>query len=194
MPNQSHHNFAGDYLPTAFFMTDEKRCPDPIAVVATLPEDCGVIFRDYQRPDREQLAIKVARLCKKRGLVFLVAADLKLMKKVGADGLHLPEWALQHHPGVNGLCDNHILTVSAHNVSALHRAQNIGADAALIAPAFETASHRGRTVLGLHRLQRLANHSPLPFYVLGGVTQQSMKRLPPLKKMAGVAGISLFMK
>ena len=182
------------FLPTAFFMTDEKRCPDPLAVVAGLPEDCGVIFRDYQRAGREQLAAKMARLCKKRGLVFLVAGDVALMRKVGADGLHLPDWALNRHPGVLGLRDNQILTVSAHNIRALRRAATLGADAAIIAPAFETTSHKGRPGLGLHRLQRFANTCPLPFYVLGGITADTIKRLPPLKKMAGVAGISLFMK
>jgi thiamine-phosphate pyrophosphorylase len=98
------------------------------------------------------------------------------------------------HPGTAGLADRQILTVSAHGVRALQRALAIGANAALIAPAFETMSHAGSSGLGIHRLQRLAGASPLPFYVLGGITAKTMKRLPPLKKMAGVAGISLYMK
>ncbi len=181
-------------MPAAFFMTDEMRCPDPTEVIETLPEDCGIIFRDYQRQGREELAFRLAELCRKKGLVFLVAGDSVLARKVGADGLHLPEWALTRHPGTAGLADRQILTVSAHGVRALRRALAIGADAALIAPAFETMSHEGRFGLGIHRLQRLAVASPLPFYVLGGITAKTIKRLPPLKKMAGVAGISLFMK
>ena len=181
-------------LPAAFFMTDEKRCPDPAEVIETLPEDCGVIFRDYQHPGREQLAFSLAELCRKKGLIFLVAGDPVLARKAGADGLHLPEWALMRHPGTTGLADRQILTVSAHGVRALRRAVAIGADAALVAPAFETISHKGRSGLGIHRLQRLAAASLLPFYVLGGITAQTIKCLPPLKKMAGIAGISLFMK
>ncbi len=194
MPNTSPYALWRISLPTAFFMTDEKRCPDPTEIIETLPEDCGVIFRDYQHTNREKLAFRLAKLCRKKSLVFLVAGDSVLARKVGADGLHLPEWALTCHPGTIGLADRQILTVSAHGVRALRQALAIGADAVLIAPAFETMSHEGRSGLGIHRLQRLAAASLLPFYVLGGITAKTMKRLPPLKKMAGVAGISLFMK
>jgi len=187
-------NFPDRPLPAAFFMTDEKRCPDPAAVIRVLPERCGVIFRDYRRPGRERLAHELAALCRERNILFLVAGDPGLARKVGADGLHLPEWALTRHPGTLGLGDQQILTASAHGVLALRRARAIGADAVMIAPAFRTESHADRPGLGIHRLQRLTAVSSQPFYILGGVTPAAVKRLPPLKKMAGIAGISFFMK
>jgi len=181
-------------LPAAFFMTDEVRCPDPAAVIRGLPENCGVIFRDYQHPDREMMALRLANLCRKRKIPFLVAGDPGLARKVDADGLHLPEWALNRHPGTLGVSEQQILTASAHGPRALRRAWELGANAVLIAPVFQTKSHTGRAGLGIHRLQRLAAISQLPFYVLGGISSGTIKRLPPLKKIAGIAGISLFMK
>lgn len=181
-------------LPDTFFMTDEKRCPDPLAVVEGLPEGCGVIFRDYQNPERNKLAFSLARVCRKRGLFFLVAEDAALARKTGADGLHLPEWALRRHSGLMGLDKRSLITASAHSPFALKRAVTLGADAVLVGPAFQTESHPGYPGLGIHRLQRLVQRAQLPVYVVGGINERTLGRLAPMDALAGIAGISFFMK
>lgn len=188
------HRRTRNFLPGAFFMTDAKRCPNPAGVIKNLPGDCAVIFRDYKAPNREALALRLAGLCQKKGLTFLVAGDARLAHRVGADGIHIPEWLLPRF-GFAGQVKKHwIITASAHNVGALRRAELSGADAVLLAPVFHTESHPEKAGLGIHRLQRLAAYSSLPFYALGGMNAEKMKRLPPMDNLAGVAGISLFME
>lgn len=175
-------------------MTDAERCPNPAGVIETLPENSAVIFRDYRMPHREALAGRLARLCRTRGVMFLVGGDARLAGRVGADGLHLPEWSLGSAPFSIQTPPKGFVTASAHNIRALARAALLGVDAVLLAPAFHTASHPERRGLGIHRLQRLMAYSTLPVYALGGMTEAKMKHLPPMDRLAGVAGISLFMK
>ena len=190
--NQSRR--ARHFLPSAFFMTDAKRCPNPAVVIKNLSGDCAVIFRDYKDPNREALASRLVGLCQKKGLVFLVAGDARLAQRIGADGIHFPEWLPHRFHFAGRVKQQWLITASAHSVGALRRAALSGVDAVLLAPVFHTESHPEKAGLGIHRLQRLAAYSALPFYALGGMNAEKMKRLPPMDNLAGVAGISLFME
>ena len=188
------HQRAGRTLPSQFFMTEEKRCPDPVKIIKGLPEDCGVIFRDYTSPDRVVRAEHLARLCRSLGLVFMVAADARLAREVGADGVHLPEWALSNRPKIYQEIPSWLITAAVHNITAIDRANRLGVDAVLLAPVYTTQSHPERSALGIHRLQRLAAYANAPVYALGGITHAAIKRLAPVPSISGFAGISLFMK
>ena len=182
------HNQRPLGLPGGFFLTDTERTPDPMAAIARLPRGYGVIFRHYDCPGRPELAGKVARLCRARRLLLVVAGDLALARDVGAKGLHLPEFlALRGRP--HALPAQWLLTVAAHSPKALARAAAIGADAALAGPAFPTASHPGAIALGPHRLARMLQVARIPVYALGGVNETTMRKLPT-QKLAGTAGIS----
>lgn len=100
------------------------------------------------------------RLCRQRGLLLLVAADARLARAIGADGLHLPEslvaapgWQRFKRPGW-------LVTAAAHSGAAIARAFSHGADAVLVSPVFPTASHPGGPALGLLRFARLARAKP----------------------------------
>lgn len=135
----------------------------------------------------------IAGIARDAGLVFLVGADLALAKEVGADGLHLPEWALLRSVSKLDFDDNWLVTASVHNIRALRRAETFSVDALFLSAAFQTKSHPGKTGLGIHRLKRLASQTKLPFYPLGGISKKNLKRIPKMPNMAGVAGISFFM-
>ena len=188
------HRGTGQVLPSQFFMTDEKRCPDPVKIITGLPEDCGVIFRDYTASNRAVRAAQLARLCQSLGLIFLVAGDVRLARSVGADGIHFPEWALSTRPRGGQEKPFWLVTAAVHNITAIDRANQLGVDAMLLAPAFATQSHPERSALGIHRLQRLAACANAPVYALGGLTHAAIKQLAPLPDISGFAGISLFMK
>ena len=87
-----------------------------------------------------------------------------------------------------------IWIASAHNLQALKRAETLGADALLLAPIFPTKSHPHRPALGISGCAKLAAATHLPVYALGGLTHENLKKLPPLKNLAGYAGISIFEK
>jgi thiamine-phosphate pyrophosphorylase len=169
-------------LPALLLLTDEVRLPDPLAAAARLPRGAGVILRHYGAPDRAALAARLAALCRRRGLVLLVAEDWRLAAAVRADGVHLPERTQRRFRVRRGW----LLTAAAHSAPALVRAARLGARAALLSPAFPTSSHPGRPALGPTRFARLAQAAPLPVYALGGVTAARARRL---RAAVGVAAI-----
>ncbi|MFM2128729.1 MAG: hypothetical protein RL477_275, partial [Pseudomonadota bacterium] len=133
---------------------------------------------------------RLARACRQRGLILIVAGDARLARAIGAAGLHLPEWMARR----NGLATRRarapgmILTVACHSAPALRKAQRIGADAALLAPVLPTASHPGAPCLGALRFAALARGARLPVYALGGIDEKGARRIRD-SGAAGIAGI-----
>ena len=54
-------------LPPLILMTDSRRLPDPLAAVDRLAPGSAILLRHYDAPDREALAMKLARACRRRG-------------------------------------------------------------------------------------------------------------------------------
>ena len=179
------------HLPTAFFMTDTARGTAP-GHVAALPPGTAVIFRDYNHPDRTNLAKAYQRACQQHGTMFFVAGDKQLAIDLNADGLHLPEH------GVNDIeaipAGRFIISTSCHSKEAILRAAKAGADLAFLSPIFPTRSHPDAKTIGIEGLADALNISPIPIYALGGINQDSIKHLPDHPMLAGFAGIGCFVK
>lgn len=174
-------------LPPLILITDRHRQGDSAAAAARLPRGAGVLLRDYDDPDRTAVALRLARLCRRRGLLLLIAGDRRLAASVSADGLHLSESASRRTP--NRSYRNTIaLTAAAHGEAALRRAERAGATAALLSPVFATASHPGGRALGPWRFARLVRDAKLPVYALGGIDRRTVRRLAA-SGACGVAAI-----
>lgn len=176
-------------------MTDPVLGGDPLAIAAGLPAGSAIILRHYGAPDRAALARRLARLCRRRRLRLLVADDARLARRVGANGLHLPEfrllggpqrWRLLVRPGW-------LVTAAAHSRPAMVAAARLGCDAVLLSPVFATTSHPGARPLGVRRFARLARGGPAApaVYALGGMTATTVRRLAG-SGAVGIAGISGF--
>ena len=70
----------------------------------------------------------------------------------------------------------------------LRAAASAGADAALLAPVFATASHPDARALGPHRFAALSRQSRLPVYALGGIDRDRAQLLQGTGAV-GIAGI-----
>lgn len=178
------------HLPELILMTDPGRQADPLAAAAALPPGAAVILRHYQDPRRRDLAHDLAALCRRTGVILIVAGDARLARAVGAGGLHLPEWQARQGP-------RHwrawrrpgwLVTAAAHSPAALMNAHRAGATAALLSPVFSSPSHPAnkKPALGPLLFTRLARQSPLPVYALGGIGGRQARRL----KNSGAAGIA----
>ncbi len=176
-------------LPPLVLVTDEKRLPDPAAAAAGLPAGSAVILRHYGDPGRAALASRLAALCRRRRLLFLVAGDAKLAWNAGAGGLHMSEQAARQRPHRRARWRRGLtVTASAHSFAAVIGAARAGADAVLLGPVFATASHPGRPGLGPVRFGLIARQSPVPVYAIGGMTARTARRLIGLGA-AGIAGL-----
>ena len=168
-------------------MTDRKRLPDPDRAIAKLPAGSIVILRDYDHPNRMELAKRLRGICRNAGCWFLVAGDVRLARTVGADGVHMPEYMLWNSPlNLNGFS---LVSAACHNKQALWRAKTIGVDLAIVSPVFLTDSHPGASALGIHRFARLVGGNKMAVAALGGVSKRTASRLRGIK-LAAIAGIS----
>ena len=158
-------------------MTDRHRLPDLCSALDRLPRGSAVIFRDYDATDRQSLAGRLAKQCRSRGLLLIVAGDADLAARVGAAGLHLPAHQARQAGRWRRAPPGWIITTAAHDRAALSAAARIGADAAILSPVFATASHPGQPTLGAHRFAALVRQCTIPVYALGGITPVTGPRL-----------------
>jgi len=159
-------------LPVLWLFTDTRRLPDPRAAAARLPAGiAGVVLRHDEHPLRAAIGRDLARICRQRRLVLVVAGDVRLAAALGA-GVHLRggRW-----PGP--VRRSGVITSSAHDPAEIRRAWRNGASIVFLSPAFPTDSHPGAPAIGAHRWTRIARESPLPAAALGGIDGSSIRRL-----------------
>ncbi len=175
-------------LPPLILMTDSRRLADPAAAIAGLPRGSAVILRHYDDPGREALGRRLLALSRGTGVRLLVAGDARLAARLRADGLHLPEWMARGAAWRRWRRPGWLVTAAAHSQAALWHAARAGADAALLAPVFATASHPEAKPLGALRFAAWCRAAPLPVYALGGITAETAGRLAA-SSAAGIAAI-----
>lgn len=168
-------------LPRLWLVSDPARLPDPRAAARRLPRGAGVLARGAAPAVLDGLAA----ICRRRGLVLLVGGDGRAALRLRA-GLHLPDRAtasglLPFLRARRGGAPWALLSAAMHGMRGLRRAQRVGAELALVSPAFVTASHPGAPGLGPHRWARLAaaaQGATLAAVALGGVAPGTAGRLP----------------
>jgi thiamine-phosphate pyrophosphorylase len=181
-------------LPRLWLFTDDQRLPDPRHAVACLPRGrAGVVLRHDRHPDRAAIGQDLARICRARRLVLVVAGDVRLAAALRA-GVHLRagRWpGPLRRPGM--------ATSSAHSIADLRRADAAGARLVFLSPAFPTASHIGAPGLGPLRWGLAARaaaagaaSTPIELAALGGVDGRSVKRLPArwLRAVGAIGALS----
>ena len=167
-------------------MSDDVRMADPLAALRRLRPGDGVVLRHYGAPEREALARRLAKICRRRGLLLLIAGDARLALRVGADGVHWPQHAVRRRRFSRALPQ----TAAAHDLPALTAARRADIAAVLLSPVFPTASHPGARTLGAVRFAGLARRFPGPVFALGGLDDRRLRRLRGGRSsLAGWAGI-----
>lgn len=171
-------------LPPLWFFTDQTRQPDPLAVARRLPKGlCGIVLRDDHHPDRAVLGRELAKICRDRRHLLVVAGDAKLAFALQA-GLHLRRGRPALGPRAA------LITSSAHNPAELRRARQAGAAAVFLSPLFATGSHPGAPALGVIRWLRLAGRDRATCLALGGIGSAALRRLP--RSLRGIGAIDGF--
>jgi len=176
--NCSRFGMTPKTLPQCYVLSDCARLPDPSDLLTRLPRGACIIVRHTDPSARAQLAVRIVAPAHKLGLKVIIANDLRLALRTGADGVHLSEREARlgrprivfHKPGF--MC-----TAAAHSRLALWRAHRAGANAALLSPVFPTRSHPHARTLGVLRFGILAHLSPIAVIALGGVTHVNAARL-----------------
>jgi thiamine-phosphate pyrophosphorylase len=167
-------------------MTDDERLPDPVPAARALPRGSMIVVRAREPARLERLAGELLRVARTSGLGVVIAGDAELASRVGADGIHLPEMHAGEAVCWRARFPSLLITVSAHSLRALLRAQSLPVDAVFLSPLFATRSHPDRASLTAVRANMIARAARLPLYALGGV---DARNAPLLSGFAGVAAI-----
>ncbi len=168
--------------PPLWLFTDRDRLNDPIDAVRRLPAGlAGVVLR-HATPDRA-LARRLFRVCRARRIAISIADPSPVLPPRLA-GLHL-------RAGAGARRRAAFLTSSAHSQPELRRALAAGACIVFLSPVFPTASHPGRTALGVRRFAIMAGRSRGKAAALGGITARTAPSLPPWCRAAGGIGWGL---
>lgn len=174
----------------SIYMTDHRSGHDVLATLSRLAPGTWVIFRHYEYSARQSLAKQAATICRRRGLVLLVAGDAYLAHCIGASGLHLPAYLL-NRPSALHRYPQQIISAAVHSVAELRRAEALGVDLVLVSPIFPTGSHPGARGIGLFGLRDFCRRSSLPVVALGGINDRN-RRAVAATDAVGIAAISLF--
>lgn len=177
-----NHDAGAPPLPALYFFTDPLRTPDPTAAAKRLPRGSAVVYRHFGADGRLATARKLARMCRTRGLVLLIAADPALARRVGADGVHWPEQRLRAGARFG------LTIASAHSAEAVARATALGVDACVLGPVFPSRSPSAKRALGAFRASQLARAASVPVIALGGVNARTAARLIG-RGFAGLAAV-----
>jgi len=165
-------------LPRLWLFTDDRRLPNPREAVARLPRGrAGVVFRHDGVHGRQALGRDLARICRERRLMLVVAGDVRLARALKA-GVHLRSGRWRGLLRSRGL-----VTSSAHSVVELRRAAGAGVALVFLSPVFPTASHQDARGLGPLRWAAMArrlrgSRTSMRLAALGGVNGQTVRRLP----------------
>lgn len=156
-------------LPRHWLMTDVRMGDGLWRTLERLPRGGGVVFRHYQLDARARktLFARVRRVCRRRGLVLLVAGP-----QLGrGDGMHGPRTR-----GGRSLA-----TRPVHHRRELVAARRAGVDAVFASPVFATRSHPGSRALGPARFGLMVRDAGLPVIALGGMDAQRARALRPMR-------------
>ena len=175
-------------VPRFFVMSDQARLPDPSLVFDHMPKGSAVVLRHTDPAQLAQLAKMILPKARRYGLKVLISNDVRLARRLRADGVHLSEDQCRRgrwRRTIVSCHGNFLITAAQHGAKRFART---AIDAVLLSPAFPTTSHPDAKALGPLQFAKIASHSRYPAIALGGISTTQVRRLR-LSRPYGIAAI-----
>lgn len=134
-----------------------------------------MLYRHFGGADATTNGRRLADCARQRGLFFSVSSDIALARRLGADGIHIPNSLLPHMR--RSSLDDFTITASVHSPSELLRALRFGADAIFVSPIFESHSSSAGKSLNLFGLKTYIQNTNVDIFGLGGIDANNCGRL-----------------
>jgi len=174
------------YLPNLFIFLDQHN--DQIFKNNNI--NIGVVYRNYNDPQRETELIKIAKACKKKRYQLFVSNDIKLALKVKADGIYIPAFN-KTKKFLNLEKKNLTILGSAHNQKEIQEKIAQKCQAIFLSPIFYL--EKSLNFLNTYKFNYLSRSNKANIIALGGITEQNVRKLR-LLHIKGFGGISIFKK
>ena len=174
------------YLPNLFVFLDQY----DYKIFENNNTNVGIVYRNYNNPNRENELIKIAKACKKKRYRLFVSNDIKLTLKVKADGIYIPAFN-KTKKYLNLEKKNIIILGSAHNQKEIQEKISQKCRAVFLSPAFYV--NKSEKYLSIYKFNSLSRSYKINILALGGINQNNIRKLR-LLNIKGLGSISLFKK
>lgn len=132
----------------------------------------AIQFREKDLPLRAQfdLAQKIKKITEKLGVRLLVNDRVDLCLALDAAGVHLPSFGLPLDVARRLLGKKKLIAISCHSLEEVKKAEQDGADFAVLGPIYDTPSKRlYGAPLTLSYFRRAKSETDIPLFAIGGI-------------------------
>lgn len=174
--------------PPLLFFTDPVRTPQPWLTAAALPSGAAVVYRAFGAADARSVAERLRQVTAARSVRLLIGLDADLAEVAEADGVHLPERALDQALALRRRHPRWLVTGAVHSSATLAGAGALSA--AVLSPVFAAGGTSGhRPALGVEAFATAVRAAPVPVYALGGISAANADTLRG-SGACGLAGVA----
>ena len=145
-----------------------------------------IIYRNNLINESTKQLLKFRKKCKRLKISFYVANNLKLTKKIQADGLYISSYNKKNFKNIN-------VIGSAHNSKEIIQKIKQGCSAIIFSRLFKTNYKKKNTFYGIVKFNLIAQKHKINLIPLGGITSLNLLRLN-LVKSFGLASLSAIKK
>jgi len=151
-------------------------------------KETAIIYRNYKNLKNEkELILKIKNICKKKGIKFFIANNIKLAVNLNLDGVYIPSFNKSFSHLNYNLRKNFLLIGSAHNLKEIRIKELQKVRAIFISSLFK----RNKNYLGVNRFKSISKITKKIIIALGGISKENLKKIK-LTKCRFFAGISFF--
>jgi thiamine-phosphate pyrophosphorylase len=129
------------------------------------------------RKDVYETGIRLARLLRNAGAVFILNDHADIAASVEADGVHLGQEDLPLEYARKLLGPEKLIGISTHSPEQAEAAQAGGADYIGFGPVFRTATKDAGQVQGIDNLKLVRRKIMVPVFAIGGITQKNVSNV-----------------
>jgi thiamine-phosphate pyrophosphorylase len=136
--------------------------------------------KEISRQGYRRLAKKVAALARKAGVTFIINDYWKMVKEIGADGVHLGQEDLKKvslKRVRKEIGEDKIIGVSTHSLQQAKKAERAGADYISVGPIFKTPSKPLGRPVGIASLKRVLRRVEIPVVAIGGINRRTVRQV-----------------
>ena len=154
--------------------------PQPVPEMVRALIDGGVDaiqLREKIAPDDEfaRSARKVAALCRRSGVLFIVNDRADIAVAVGADGVHVGREDLSPAQAREVVGESGIVGVSTRSLALAKNALADGADYVAIGPVFESRIAPDKEPIGVKAAGSAAKKLDAPVFAIGGISESLLE-------------------
>lgn len=141
--------------------------------------------------DFYERALKVKKICKDLGAIFIINDRLDIALAVKADGIHLGQSDMPIEIAKEILKDNFIIGITAKTIEQAIEAEKKGADYIGSGAVFSTTTKEGAKKLEIRELKEIVDSINIPVYAIGGINSKNVCELKniDLQGICSVSGI-----